>query len=72
VEVHVLHDFAVEDFHGCHLRVVATSFLRPEMRFDSLGALQKRIKADIGIARSQLDGPELQAAARDASFAKRG
>ncbi len=63
VEVHILHDFAQEDFHGARLSVVATSFLRPEMRFESLAALQRRIKADIGIARSQLDAPELQAAA---------
>lgn len=69
VEVHVLHDFATQDFHGRKLKVVATSFLRPEMKFDSLAALQKRIKADIGIARSQLDGPELQKAASHPSLA---
>ncbi|GBF93935.1 riboflavin kinase [Raphidocelis subcapitata] len=71
VEVHILHDYVAQDFHGAHLRVVATSFLRPEMKFDSLAALQKRIKADIGIARSQLDSPELGAAAGDASFERR-
>ena len=69
--MHILHDFVAQDFHGAHLRVVATSFLRPEMKFDSLTALQKRIKADMGIARSQLDSPELAAAADDASFARR-
>lgn len=68
VEVHILHDFASEDFRGSHLKVVATSFLRPEMKFDSLGALQKRIKADIGVARSQLDSPELKAWAAHTSF----
>jgi riboflavin kinase len=61
VEVHVLHDFAADDFRGARLAVVATSFLRPEMKFDGLAALQRRIKADVGIARSQLDLPELQA-----------
>jgi FAD synthase len=61
VEVHILHDFAAEDFRGSHLRVLATSYLRPEMKFDGLPALQKRIKADMGIARSQLDAPGLQA-----------
>ena len=71
VEVHVLHDFSVQDFHGAHLRAVATSYLRPEMAFDSLAALQKRIKADIGVARSQLDGEALRAVAGDASFERR-
>jgi len=72
VEVHILHDFAAQDFHGARLSVVATSFLRPEMKFDSLTALQKRIRADIGIARSQLDAAELKAFAEHPSFAARG
>ncbi|KAI8469809.1 MAG: Flavokinase-domain-containing protein [Monoraphidium minutum] len=71
VEVHILHDFAVEDFRGSHLSVVATSYLRPEMKFDGLPALIKRIKADIGIARSQLDAPALQAAAGHPSLGPR-
>lgn len=55
VEVHIIHKYAAEDFHGRQLRVVALGFLRPEMKFSGLPALLERIKTDIGIAKSQLD-----------------
>jgi Riboflavin kinase len=38
---------------------------RPEMKFDSLDALVARIRADIGIAKAQLDLPELRSFAED-------
>jgi riboflavin kinase len=56
------------EFYGARLRVVVTGFLRPEMRFEGLPALLSRIKADIGVSKSQLldeAGPH-EAARRDA------
>ena len=68
----MLHDFASDDFRGAELRAVATSFLRPEMKFESLAALKRRIMADIGVARSQLDSPALAAHREHPSFARCG
>ncbi|KAK9816431.1 hypothetical protein WJX72_000132 [[Myrmecia] bisecta] len=67
VEVHVLHKFS-QDFYGRHLRVVTLGYIRPEMKFDGLPSLIARIKADIGIAKSQLDLPELVTFQRDRIF----
>ncbi|CAL8467470.1 g7008 [Coccomyxa elongata] len=60
VEVHILHSFAAADFRSKRLRVVVGGFIRPEMRFGSLDELIARIKADVGIAKAQLDLPEHQ------------
>ncbi|KAK9909502.1 hypothetical protein WJX75_003231 [Coccomyxa subellipsoidea] len=60
VEVHILHSFAAADFRGQQLRVIVGGFIRPEMRFGSLDELIARIKADVGIAKAQLDLPEHQ------------
>mmetsp|Transcript_7828 Transcript_7828/g.23532 ORF Transcript_7828/g.23532 Transcript_7828/m.23532 type:complete len:455 (-) Transcript_7828:3051-4415(-) len=61
VEVHIMHTFW-NNFHGEHLRVVATSFVRPEMRFPGIDALVTRIHADIAAAKYTLDEPWAQAA----------
>ncbi|GFR51297.1 hypothetical protein Agub_g13659 [Astrephomene gubernaculifera] len=64
VECHILHDFVGgSDFYGCNLQVVVLGFLRPEIRFAGLDALVARIRADIAIARVQLDTPDLRARA---------
>lgn len=55
VEVHILHSYSREEFCGSPLRVAIHGFIRPEIRFNGLQQLLARIKADIGIARSQLD-----------------
>ena len=55
IEVHLM-DYEGRDFYGRRLAVVICGFLRPEMKFDGLDALLNRIKTDIGMARSQLDG----------------
>lgn len=49
LEVHLL-DFA-GDLYGQHLTVELLQFLRPELKFDSLAALQAAIHADIDQAR---------------------
>ena len=55
VEVHIMHTFKAEDFHGKHLKVNVLGFIRPEIKFSGLPELLERINMDIGIARSQLD-----------------
>lgn len=55
VEVHILHTFKAEDFHGKHLKVSVLGFIRPEIKFSGLPELLERINTDIGIAKSQLD-----------------
>lgn len=57
VEVHIMHRFSVEDFHGAQLRVTALGFLRPEIKFSGIQALLERIRTDIGLASAQLDTP---------------
>lgn len=64
VEAHILHKYSHEEFYGSNLRVVITGFIRPEIKFTGLQQLLARIKADIGIARSQLDEPAAAAAFR--------
>ena len=50
-----------EDFYGQQMRVVALGYLRPEMKFPGgIGELIARIKADVAIARVQLDYAEWQ------------
>jgi riboflavin kinase len=71
VEVHVLHAYSQEEFYGAALRVVVVGFLRPEMRFGGLGDLLARIRADIGVARAQLDDPAHAAHAHSEWFARR-
>lgn len=53
IEVHMLHTYP-EDFHGFEVRVMVTGFIRPELKFDSIGALVDRIQRDISIAKVQL------------------
>ena len=65
-----MHDFG-RDFYGERLRVLVLGFLRPEMRFGSIGELVGRIRADVGQAASLLDAPESAAAAADA-FLRQG
>ncbi|KAL4537256.1 hypothetical protein Ndes2437B_g08402 [Nannochloris sp. 'desiccata'] len=55
VEVHIMHTFKAEDFHGKHLKVCVVGFIRPEIKFPGLLELLERINTDIGIAKSQLD-----------------
>ena len=57
VELHILHKFT-EDFYGQRMKAVVVGFIRPEMKFNGLEALVNRIKADIGIAKTQLDLPQ--------------
>lgn len=57
VEAHILHAYGQPDFHGARLRVAALGFVRPEIRFGGLAELLARIRADIGIAKGQLDDP---------------
>jgi riboflavin kinase len=50
-----------DDFYGQRLRVVAVGYLRPEMRFPGgIGELIARIRADVALAKAQLDDPGLQ------------
>ena len=71
VEVHVLHRFEkggraeeeVEEeellnFCGRELRVVATGFVRPEMRFPGIAALVSRIRSDVATAAVALEERE--------------
>ena len=53
-EVHVF-DFS-EDIYGRALRVQMLDFIRPERRFDGLGALKAQIAADCDTARTLLAG----------------
>ena len=68
VEVHIMHKYAAEDFHGRQLRVVALGFLRPEFKFSGVAQLLERIRTDIGIAKSQLDTKPWQPFKRDTFF----
>ena len=54
LEVH-LFDFD-EDLYGRHLRVRLIEFLRPEKKFDGLGALRAQIAEDSARARAILEG----------------
>ncbi|GMH41837.1 hypothetical protein BSKO_09747 [Bryopsis sp. KO-2023] len=60
VEAHILHDYG-KDFHGENLKLCALGFLRPEVKFPGLDALIARIKADIGMSKSQLQAEEMGA-----------
>ncbi|KAL3137429.1 hypothetical protein ABBQ32_006950 [Trebouxia sp. C0010 RCD-2024] len=64
VEVHILHKFS-RDFYGQPVHAIACGFIRPEMKFDSIGALVARIKTDAGIASNQLDAEQYQALKTD-------
>lgn len=64
IEAHVI-DCETDDFYGEEMRVVLLGFVRPEMKFDGIGALIARIKRDVGIATSQLKG-EFESFAVDA------
>lgn len=59
VEVHILHPFQ-QDFYGRRVQVALVSFLRPEVKFQSLQELITRIQTDVGIAKTMLELPELQ------------
>jgi len=59
VEVHILHPFR-QDFYGRRVQVALVSFLRPEVKFQSLQELITRIQTDVGIANTMLELPELQ------------
>ncbi|KAL0039683.1 hypothetical protein WJX77_005068 [Trebouxia sp. C0004] len=69
VEIHVLHKYS-KDFYGQPMRAIACGFIRPEMKFVSIGALIARIKTDAGIASKQLDAPEFQSLKADAFLSK--
>ncbi|KAA6422080.1 MAG: riboflavin kinase [Trebouxia sp. A1-2] len=69
VEIHVLHKYS-KDFYGQPMRAIACGFIRPEMKFDGIGALIARIKTDAGIASKQLDAPEFQDLKADAFWSK--
>lgn len=56
LEVH-LFDFA-EDLYGRHLRVQLVHYLRGEVKFDGIEALQAQIKIDCGKAKSLLANGE--------------
>ncbi|KAL6769932.1 RFK2 [Auxenochlorella protothecoides x Auxenochlorella symbiontica] len=67
VEAHIMHGFS-EDFYGRSTKLVILGFMRPEISFGGLPELLSQIRRDIGIARVQLDDPELQAFSRDKLF----
>lgn len=50
VEVHVLGD--TPDLYGRQVRVRLGRFIRPEMRFDSVAALQAQVRRDIAAVRA--------------------
>lgn len=54
VEVHIMHNYQ-GDFYGKDAKVVVLGYIRPEVKFAGIQELLRRIHADIGIARSQLD-----------------
>jgi len=54
VEVHIMHNYQ-GDFYGKYAKVVVLGYIRPEVKFAGIQELLRRIHADIGIARSQLD-----------------
>ena len=54
VEVHIMHNYQ-GDFYNKHAKVVLLGHIRPEVKFSGIQELLRRIHADIGIARSQLD-----------------
>ena len=70
IEVHVLHTFVggenggegrdgeLLNFCGQELRVAATGFLRPEMRYSGIAALVSRIRSDVATASAALDERE--------------
>jgi riboflavin kinase len=49
-----MHMYA-NDFYGRELKLLVVGYLRPEMKFTSVDTLIQCIRADIGIARRQLD-----------------
>jgi len=59
VEVHILHPFQ-QDFYGQCVQVAIVSFLRPEVKFQSIQELISRIQTDVGVARIMLEEPKLQ------------
>ena len=67
VEAHVMHKYQ-GDFYGKKMKVILVGYLRPEMKFDGLDALLRRIQTDIGISRSQLDSVAWRGYADDAFF----
>jgi len=54
VEVHLLGGTWPRDFYGETLRVAVIGYLRPEMKFPSLGELVAQIRADIALATNML------------------
>jgi riboflavin kinase len=67
VEAHVMHTYQ-GDFYGKKMKVILVGYLRPEMKFDGLDALLRRIQTDIGISKSQLDSVAWRSFADDAFF----
>lgn len=59
VEAHILHEYR-DDFHGSTVKLLILGFIRPEVKFSGLQDLVNRIKADIGLAKGQLQSPELE------------
>jgi riboflavin kinase len=57
-----MHKYA-QDFYGSQLKALVVGYLRPEMKFASIDSLISRIRADIGIAKRQLDQQDARAAA---------
>jgi riboflavin kinase len=47
------------------VQVLLVGFLRPEVKFENVEALVARIKADIAIAKTQLDVPALSQLAQE-------
>lgn len=75
VEVHVLHAFHA-DFYGQAMRVVILGYIRPELKYDSLGtspahtdALIDDIETDKRVGRASVERPAYAAYAADAFFA---
>lgn len=67
IEAHIMHKYQ-NNFYGSKLKLLLLGFIRPELKFSGLQKLVNRIKADVGLAKSQLQTPELIAHKMDPFF----
>lgn len=65
VENRVLEAFLMDDegrlakeFYGEEMRLCLVGYLRPELKFDSVGELMENIQNDVSVAAAVLDAPE--------------
>ena len=71
VEPHLLHEFE-DDFYGSQLRILATGYLRPMVKAESLAALMELIRGDVANGDAAMELPAHAAHAGDSLFSREG